>query len=63
MRIVEVITPEHQKEFLMLPVRLYKEEPRWIRPLDKDVESVFDQKANKAFRHGEMKQLGGLRLL
>jgi hypothetical protein len=53
MRIVEVISPEHQKEFLMLPVRLYKGEPRWIRPLDKDVESVFDAKSNKAFRHGQ----------
>jgi hypothetical protein len=36
-----------------LPVRLYKNEPRWIRPLDKDVENVFIPEKNKAFRHGE----------
>lgn len=53
MRIVEVTSEDHQKEFLMFPVRLYKNEPRWIRPLDKDVLSVFDRQQNKAFRHGE----------
>jgi hypothetical protein len=37
----------------MLPVRLYKNEPMWIRPLDKDIESVFDQEKNKTFRHGK----------
>jgi hypothetical protein len=37
----------------MLPVRLYKNEPHWIRPLDKDIESVFDPEKNKSFRHGE----------
>jgi hypothetical protein len=53
MRIVEVTSADHQKEFLLFPVRLYKNEPRWIRPLDKDIEAVFDRKLNKAFRHGE----------
>ena len=27
--------------------------PGYIRPLDKDIEEVFDPKKNKAFRHGE----------
>jgi len=53
MKIQEVTTPQHAREFLMLPVRLYKNEPRWIRPLDKDVESVFDPEKNKTFRHGK----------
>lgn len=52
MKIQEVITPQHKQEFLMFPVRLYKNEPNWIRPLDKDVESVFDPERNKAFRNG-----------
>jgi hypothetical protein len=39
-----------QKEFLMLPVRLYKENPYWIRPLDADIEKVFDQSKNKLFK-------------
>lgn len=53
MKIIEVTTPGHAREFLLLPVRLYKNEPNWIRPLDKDIESVFDPEKNKAFRHGE----------
>lgn len=53
MRIVEVTTKEQAREFLMLPVRLYKDTPVWIRPLDQDIENVFDRKKNKAFRHGE----------
>jgi hypothetical protein len=53
MKIVEVNSPELVKEFLMLPVRLYKQEFHWIRPLDKDIESVFDREKNKTFRNGE----------
>ncbi|MBT1699805.1 hypothetical protein KK083_23155 [Fulvivirgaceae bacterium PWU4] len=53
MKILEVNSPKLVREFLMLPVRLYKQEPRWIRPLDKDIESVFDPERNKTFRHGE----------
>ena len=53
MKILEVTTKQHAREFLMLPVRLYKNTPAWIRPLDKDIESVFDPDKNKAFKHGE----------
>lgn len=42
-----------QKEFLQFPVKLYRKEKNYIRPLDKDVEKVFDTKKNKFFRHGE----------
>jgi GNAT superfamily N-acetyltransferase len=53
MQISEVKTARDIREFLELPVRLYKDEPNWIRPLDNDVEAVFDDKKNKTFRHGE----------
>jgi hypothetical protein len=53
MKLIEVISPEHIREFLLLPVRLYRDEPRWIRPLDKDIENVFDPDKNKTFRHGQ----------
>src|SRR4030095_66590 len=53
MKILEVTTALQVKEFLRLPIELYKTEPHWIRPLDKDIESVFDQEKNKTFRHGE----------
>lgn len=41
------------REFLMLPVRLYINEKNWIRPLDIDIENVFDRKKNKQFRDGD----------
>jgi hypothetical protein len=53
MKILEVTTPQHVREFLMFPVSLYKNESHWIRPLDKDIEAVFDADKNKTFRHGE----------
>ncbi len=53
MIIKEVISAADKQEFLLLPVRLYKNSPQWIRPLDKDIESVFDPEKNKTFRTGE----------
>lgn len=53
MKITQVSTPQHVREFLLLPVRLYKDTPCWIRPLDNDIESVFDPEKNKTFRQGE----------
>jgi len=56
MEIVEVVNEELAKEFLMLPVRLYKGDANYIRPLDTDVSNVFEKKKNKFFRHGQLKR-------
>ncbi|UZR98813.1 hypothetical protein [Chondrinema litorale] len=53
MKLIEVRTKEQNKKFLNLPIQLYKNVNAWIRPLDKDVEGVFDQEKNKNFEHGE----------
>jgi len=53
MQIREVLSESDKKEFLLFPVRLYKNTPDWIRPLDADVEGVFDKEKNKTFHHGE----------
>jgi hypothetical protein len=53
MQITEVTTPRDIHEFLHLPIRLYKNTPQWIRPLDADIEAVFDKEKNKSFRHGQ----------
>ena len=53
MKIKEVNDKKTQKAFLELPLSLYKKDPNFIRPLDNDVEFVFDAKKNKYFRHGE----------
>ena len=54
MTIREVISAADKKEFLELPVRLYRNEPNWIRPLNKDIEGIFDPDSNKAFRTGKV---------
>lgn len=41
------------RQFIQVPVQLYQNDPNWIRPLDKDINEVFDEKKNKAFRFGE----------
>jgi hypothetical protein len=53
MEIKEVTTTRDIHEFLHLPIRLYKKTPQWIRPLDADIEAVFDREKNKTFRHGQ----------
>lgn len=44
------------KQFLQVAVTLYKKDANWIRPLDKDIDEVFDAKKNKAFRFGEVER-------
>ncbi len=42
-----------EKSFLEVPLFIYKDDPNYIRPLDKDINDVFNPKKNKAFRFGE----------
>lgn len=53
MVIKEIEAKQDIREFLNLPVRLYNKSPHWIRPLDADIEAVFNKDKNKTFRHGE----------
>lgn len=53
MQMHEVKTAEDIKLFLELPVSINKGNPNWIRPLDKDIEEVFDPTRNKFFKKGE----------
>jgi hypothetical protein len=53
MKIIEVTDNRSSTEFLLFPVKLYKNTIQWIRPLDKDIKLVFDPGKNKAFRNGE----------
>ncbi|UXP33898.1 hypothetical protein N6H18_08065 [Reichenbachiella agarivorans] len=52
MKLIEVISAAQKKEFVQMPVRLYRDEKHWIRPLDKDVNWVFDPELNKTYNHG-----------
>ena len=56
MNIIEVNSKKDKKEFIQIACSIYKNEKNWIRPLDKDINSVFDPKTNKAFRKGDVKR-------
>jgi len=53
MQLFQVSDSASTKEFLKVPLIIYKGDPNFIQPLDKDVNDVFDPKKNKAFRFGE----------
>src|SRR6478736_7193255 len=53
MQLTEVSDKKTAREFLETNVVINKNDPNYIRPLDKDINEVFDPKKNKAFRHGE----------
>ena len=53
MKIREVKSEWDKKDFLLLPMEIYKNEPNWIRPLDKDIEEIFNPDKNKFFKHGQ----------
>jgi len=51
--LIEVSDNKSIKAFLDFPAKLYREDPKWSRPLDKDIEKIFDPGQNKKFRQGE----------
>ncbi len=53
MHILEVNNKLLQTEFLEVVEKIYAQDPNYIRPLDQDVEKVFDHKKNSFFQHGE----------
>jgi len=53
MQLIPVTDNNTAEQFLQVAVKLYKDDPNWIRPLDKDINDIFDAAKNKAFRFGE----------
>ena len=56
MQLKEVTDALGAKEFIEVNVFINKGNPNYIRPLDKDISEVFDEKKNKAFRQGTVKR-------
>jgi hypothetical protein len=56
MQILPVTDEAGSKLFIKVPLSIYKDDPKWIRPLDKDINEVFDEKKNKAFRFGKIER-------
>src|SRR5436190_20934919 len=53
MQLTEVTNKEAAKDFIRANVEINKNDPNYIRPLDKDVNDTFDPAKNKTFRFGE----------
>jgi hypothetical protein len=53
MQLIQVQNREYARAFIQVNVDILCGIPGYIRPLDKDIDEVFDIKKNKAFRHGE----------
>ena len=53
MKAVHVVSDELKKDFLNFPARLFQNDKNYIRPLNNDIEEVFNPKRNKFFRSGE----------
>ena len=56
MQLYEVKNETLANDFILVNVVINKKDKNYIRPLDKDVQEVFDPKKNKAFRFGEVKR-------
>ncbi len=53
MQLIEVLNPSLAGDFIQANVQLNRKNPAYIRPIDKEINEVFDPKLNKAFRQGE----------
>lgn len=54
MQLIKVTNHKTAAQFIQVAVEIYKKDPNWIRPLDKDIDQVFNKDQNKAFRFGEI---------
>jgi len=53
MQLIEVKDKRTAKQFIQVNIEINKNDPNYIRPLDKDIDVVFDRVKNKTFRFGE----------
>ena len=53
MKLIQVEDQAGARDFIRANIEIMGKVQGYIRPLDKDIQQVFDPKKNKAFRHGE----------
>jgi hypothetical protein len=53
MQLIEVTDRSLEREFIKVNVEVNRNDPNYIRPLDKDIRNIFDPSKNKALRHAE----------
>lgn len=54
MQLIEVTDQRLAEEFIRVNAIVNRDTPNYIRPLDKDIQEVFDPQKNKAFRFGKV---------
>lgn len=53
MKIVQVDHKKLEKEFIVFPYKLYKDDQNYVAPFEKDVRAAFDPKQNVHFSQGD----------
>jgi GNAT superfamily N-acetyltransferase len=55
MKLIEVkdTNSKARREFLQLPLKIYQNDKNFIRPLDTDIENVFNRAKNPCFQYGD----------
>ncbi|MDP1623994.1 MAG: hypothetical protein Q8M08_16845 [Bacteroidales bacterium] len=53
MKLIEVSNKKSRRQFQELVEKIYKDDPNYVRPLDIEVEAIFDPAQNTFFQHGE----------
>jgi GNAT superfamily N-acetyltransferase len=56
MKIAEVTTEKDARAFLLVPTVIYANDTNWVRPLDDDINAIFDPSRNDYFNHGLCKR-------
>jgi hypothetical protein len=56
MQLIEVSDKKTRRDFLKVPKILYRKDPFWVCPLDKDIEATFDPARNKLFEKGNARR-------
>jgi hypothetical protein len=56
MELIPVTDTKTARDFLQVNIIINQKDPNYIQPLNKDINGVFDEKHNKAFRFGTAKR-------
>jgi len=56
MKVIEVNTPELDHSFVTINALINKDNPNYIRPIDKEVLDTFNPSKNKLFKDGAAKR-------
>lgn len=53
-KIIPVQSPQELKKFIMLPFKLYRNDPHWVAPLISEQKKFFDPQKNPYYEHSEV---------